>query len=216
MRETSLTLKRKLEGNKAEVETATRDGDGADESRITNKKAARSAEPDNGHDSLSDDGVLYVKCGSSENEMTVEHKTPCISPEVSKDESEVAPMAPMKIVVRIRSLAGNIIKDVTYTINRNMAVDVEPSLRSIQAHAAIHFNEEEVVDWAILEKIHVYIKTPERDGKTQTVKCGDRPFDKIRFYVTEKDLIDDGKATASHEAEVMPLYRIEVTAVIEA
>ena len=65
------------------------------------------------------------------------------------------------------------------------------------------------------EKIHVYIKTPERDGKTQTVKCGDRPFDKIRFYVTEKDLIDDGKATASHEAEVMPLYRIEVTAVKE-
>ena len=158
MRETSLTLKRKLEGNKAEVETATRDGDGADESRITNKKAARSAEPDNGHDSLSDDGVLYVKCGSSENEMTVEHKTPCISPEVSKDESEVAPM---KLVVRIRSLAGNIIKDVTYTINRNMAVDVEPSLRSIQAHAAIHFNvEEEVIYWARTEEIHVYIKTP--------------------------------------------------------
>ena len=84
MRETSLALKRKREGNKAEVETATRDGDGTDESRHgTNKKAARSAEPDNGHDSLSDDGVLYVKCGSSENEMTVEHKTPSISPEVS-------------------------------------------------------------------------------------------------------------------------------------
>ena len=85
-RETSLELKRKLEGNKPEVEAATRDGDGTDESRHgTTEKAARSAEPDNGHDSLSDDGVLYVGSGSVEDEMTAEHETPSISPEVSKD-----------------------------------------------------------------------------------------------------------------------------------
>ena len=67
----------------------------------------------------------------------------------------------------------------------------------------------------LIEKIDVYMKTQERDGKTKTVKCSDRQNDKIRFYVTEKDLIDDGKATASHELEGMPLYRIEVTAVKE-
>ena len=92
---------------------------------------------------------------------------------------------------------------------------MDPSLGSIHAHAANHLNKEAKDIGGAPEKIHVYIKTPERDGKTQTVKCGDRPFDKIRFYVTEKDLIDDGKATACHEAEVMPLYRIEVTAVKE-
>ena len=140
--------------------------------------------------------------------MTAEHETPSISPEVSKDESEVAPM---KLVVRIRSLAGDIITEPTYRINRNMRVD--PTLGNIHAHAAYHLRAKDT--GGAPEKIEVYIKIPERDGKTQTVKCGDRPFDKIRFYVTEKDLIDDGKATASHEAEVMPLYRIEVTAVKE-
>ena len=153
MREASLKRKRKLVGNKPEVETATRDGDGTDESRhATNKKAARSAEPDNGHDSLSDDGVLYVGSGSVEDEMTAEHKTPSISGEVSEDESWVAPM---KIVVRIRSLAGNIITDTTYIINRNMAVD--PSLGSIHAHAANHLNKEAKDIGGTPEKIHVYI-----------------------------------------------------------
>ena len=131
----SLKRKRKLEGNKPEVETATRDRDGTDESRHgTNKKAARSAGPDNGDDSLPDDGVPLVGSGSSEHEMTAEHKTPSISGEVSEDEPWVGPHK--KNVVRIRSLAGDIITEPTYRINRNPRAD--PTLGNIRAHAVCH------------------------------------------------------------------------------
>ena len=126
------------------------------------------------------------------------------SPDVSSPEEEW--YKPMNIEITVRSLSGDIVAGTVYRIDDKMYVD--PSLGSIHHLAQAYRRRTEQGGYVDGEAVYAYIKCPIDDsGVERTIRCDELPNDKVRFYVSDKNLVSaDGGQRGG------PWYRIEVTA----
>ena len=81
-------------------------------------------------------------------------------------------------------MAGNHISEATFDIGGKISqLDHEPSLGQIHYMAQRYRNEGGYRDD---ERVFAYVELPSEGEETHMIKCGDRPYDKIRPYVSEK------------------------------
>ena len=121
--------------------------------------------------------------------------------------------APMHIEIKIRSFGGDIIARKVHIIDDSMCID--PSLGSIHDLAQAYRRKTAQGKYVDGERVYAFIKCPKDDSGTNTIRCDQLPYEKIRFYVSEQNRVsdDDGKS-GEHDGrkEGHPLYCLDVTA----
>ena len=122
--------------------------------------------------------------------------------------SEEEWIEPMQLEIKIRNQkTGDLIISKVHSIGKNMRVD--PTLGSIHNDAQIFRRRTEQGSYVENDKVYVRLKF-HKDERGLPLRCDTRPYDKIRFYVSENTLVGESGGHDGNAA--VPWHCIEAEA----